>query len=176
MTLDHKYNVAYWVDVLTEQEFIQTAYYYCQAKGTNPATIQWLYRLGQDYGKVGIPYQEFADQMTGREAPRRRRRRDPYRWSRVNAGLYREGTSYRKNTLHEKKEASQKQIWREVSGINRDKRKGRSWKSNRRNIARKAANGSYRQWCRKMILKENFDAFSKGNDDWKLIHDPWDWD
>ncbi len=175
MVLDHRYNVAYWVDVLTEQEFIAAAYQYCAAKGKDHATIQWLYKLGLDYNKTEMSYQAFYNYMADREAPRQRHR--PYRsWSRVCAGPYREGTKYRKNTSHGKKEESQKAIWREVSGITRDKSKPHYRSSARKATARKAANGAYRKWCKQVLHKGNYDAFANSDTDWKEFHDPWDWD
>jgi hypothetical protein len=100
-----------------------------------------------------------------------------WRWSFQHYGKYRQGTSYRRNPEHQKKETSaediNKTIWR---NSRKDWRHGYTWKRGLkcRGQHLKMARQNERAWVRQMLHRERYeDILLK---DGTMFYDPWNWD
>jgi hypothetical protein len=92
-----------------------------------------------------------------------------YRW-----GLYRVSKKYRRKKDHKKKEKSQREEWREWSGINRDKAKANMWTRRWKRRLKKQSSRNHRMAERMAIASEDFDSLSRRSG--KEAADPWSWD
>lgn len=84
---------------------------------------------------------------------------------------------YQKQPHHKKKEAepSQREVWRQVSGLYKDsaKRKDRSEVS--RQVIQNNQERKLRRWTTRNIQRENYDAFHPHQQE-KMFYEPWVWD
>lgn len=98
-------------------------------------------------------------------------------WTVQPYGEYRQGTSYRRNPEHQKKETSDetanKTIWRNSK---KDWRHGYTWKrgGKSRGECLKMARRGERRWVKQMLYRERYEDIPLK--DGTMFYDPWDWD
>lgn len=102
------------------------------------------------------------------------------RWFQYNHGEYREGTSYRKNKNHKKKQKQDTAWLVEQGNMKRQDRGGRCGNCHQppsKKPYQRHANKKLRMYIKTQIHNEDWDAIPVGPQHWKWIfRDPWDWD
>ncbi len=176
-------DIAYWVDILTEREFLSRAHHYHRNEWSyfsiNHAEAQWLYKLGRDYQVLNMSYEEFASGLY-----RGGWERYPLKPRVCTSGCIcwscryyqaRQSTKYQKQKSHKKKQLK--------TSLNRDE-KTKQYRSNsskhknwygRKTQFKRANKRSHRAWERNMIDNERWDDIPTGNTAYKR-EDWWSWD
>lgn len=192
MVLHQDNNIAYWVCVCNEVDFLTIARrYYSEKKNTyyyntdhqewfydsyrdDKIILQWLFKLGKDYNVLTLDYKQFAEEITAgyRNYYYKPKKNKWSRYLEERHGKYLEGTKYRKNTDHQKKEKVE-DTWRDKY-FYKDKAKSKF----RRHLKglKEETRSSHRAWEKQMIHQERWDDLSKDNKSWVSIVDPWSYD
>lgn len=137
-----------------------------------------LYKLGRDYQVLHMDYDQFERILLGKEDYYRYSRKSskyPFRgrgshycdinWYRVLQGFTYNGQP--------KKTKSEKQYWREHSGINKDKKKA-TWSCKWKKSFKNANKRKHRQLERASISNERYDRLHRRT--YKQAENPWSWD
>lgn len=158
------WDICHYINICDEADFLIMAARYESEK---IESLDWLYKLGKDYNILDVSYDEFL--VRGPNAIWNERYRRYYPQRRYCLRRHYQTTKYVKNTSHEKKEKNTKNIWREVSGINRDKRKV---SYSRRGTYKANSPTKHRAWRKQQIHNENWEALG----DYNEYRQFWEWD
>lgn len=97
-------------------------------------------------------------------------------WYHRHGTDFRKPLHYQRKSHHQKKVLSSEQLarkeWRQKKGFGLDRK--RSVYGQRKKVAKRISNRSYRAWVRNALAHENYDALSRKSS--KDFFDPWFWD